>query len=117
MIAQIWVRVQDQNQGKHHKPKWPKFNCRPDLADDFYNERAAPRVDTDPELIVVPRWALLHEGPVVGGDVTMVAVLLEHVDLRLDLLLFLLRHIHHLDGGQLAGLDVAALIETQVDRL
>ena len=57
------------------------------------------------------RRALLNEGAVVGGDVAMVAVFLQHVDLRLDLLLFLLRHIHHLDGGQLARLDVTALMK------
>lgn len=34
--------------------------------------------------------ALLDEGSVVGGDVSVVRVLLQHVDLQLNLLLFVL---------------------------
>lgn len=56
---------------------------------------------------------LLDKGTVIRGDVAMVTVLLQHVDLCLDLLLFLLCHVHHLDGGQLARLNVTALVEAQ----
>ena len=41
------------------------------------------------------RRRLLDEGAVVGGDVAVVAVLLQHVDLQLDLLLLVLGHVHH----------------------
>lgn len=43
-----------------------------------------------PELVVVPRGALLDEGPVVGGDVAVVRVFFQHVDLLLDLFLLIL---------------------------
>lgn len=43
-----------------------------------------------PELIVYARRVLLDEGPVVGGDVAMVRVLLQHVDFLFDLLLLIL---------------------------
>lgn len=36
------------------------------------------------------RGALLDEGSVVGSDVSVVGVLLQHVDLQLDFLLFVL---------------------------
>lgn len=45
---------------------------------------------TDPQLVVVARRTLLDEGAVVGGDVSVVGVLLQHVDFQLDLLLFVL---------------------------
>jgi len=45
---------------------------------------------THPQLVVVAWRTLLDEGPVVGGDVPVVGVLLQHVDLQLDLLLFVL---------------------------
>ena len=39
--------------------------------------------------------ALLDEGPIVGGDVPVVRVLLQHVDLQLDLFLLVLeKHTH-----------------------
>ena len=38
---------------------------------------------------------LLDESPIVSCDVAMVAVLLQHVDLQLYLLLLILSHIHH----------------------
>ncbi len=41
------------------------------------------------------RWGFLDESPVVGGDITVVWVLLQHVDLQLDLLLLILCHVHH----------------------
>ena len=50
-------------------------------------------VGTYPELVVVSRGALLDEGPVVRGDVPVVGVLLQHVDLKFDLLLLVL-HTH-----------------------
>ena len=73
--------------------------------------------ETNPELIVMSWWALFNEGAIVGGDVAMVAVFLQHVDLCLDLLLLLFRHVHHLDGGQLACLDMTALVGKQVNHL
>ena len=57
-----------------------------------------------------PWRALLDEGAVVGGNVAVVRVLLEHVDLQLDLFLLVLRDIHHLDGGQLTRLGVTPLV-------
>ncbi len=45
------------------------------------------------------RRRLLDEGAVVGGNVPVVGVLLQHVDLQLDLLLFVLRHVHHCTQG------------------
>lgn len=68
---------------------------------------------THPELVIVTWRTLLDKGTVIRGDVAMVAVFLQHVDFRLDLLLFLLRHVHHLDGGQLARLHVTALVGAQ----
>lgn len=44
-----------------------------------------------PELIVNAGRVLLDEGAVVGGDVPVVAVLLQHVDLGFDLLFLVLR--------------------------
>lgn len=65
---------------------------------------------TDPKLVIVSWWTLLDKGTVVRGYVAVVAVFLQHVDFCFDLLLFLLRNIHHLDGSQLACLHVTALI-------
>lgn len=62
-----------------------------------------------PELVVVAGWTLLDEGAVVRGDVAVVTVLLQHVDLGLDLLLFLLGDVHHLYSGQLSRLHMAPL--------
>lgn len=69
---------------------------------------------THPQLVIVTWRTLLDKGTIVRGDVAMVTVLLQHVDLRLDLLLFLLCHVHHLYGGQLARLNVTALVGAQV---
>ena len=38
---------------------------------------------------------LLDESPIISCNVTVVAVLLQHVDLQLDLLLLILGHVHH----------------------
>lgn len=43
-----------------------------------------------PELVVVSRRALLDEGAIVGGDVAVVGVFLQHVDLQLYLLFLVL---------------------------
>ena len=51
---------------------------------------------THPELVVVSRGALLNESTVVGGYVPVVGILLQHVDLQLNLLLFILDR----KGGQ-----------------
>ncbi len=68
-----------------------------------------------PQLIVlVPAGRLLDERAVVGGNVSMMRELLQHVDLELDLLLFLLGHVHALDGGELARLGVTALVDLAV---
>ena len=48
------------------------------------------------------RW-LLDESPIVSCNVAVVAVLLQHVNLQLDLLLLILSHVHHW------GLDVECL--------
>lgn len=72
---------------------------------------------TDPELVVVSRWTLLHKGTVVRGDVAVVAVSFQHVDFCFDLLLFLLCDVHHLDGCQLARLHVTALTPEQFGSL
>lgn len=45
---------------------------------------------TYPELVVVSWWALLDESAIVGGDVPVVGVFLQHVDLQLNLLLLVL---------------------------
>lgn len=45
---------------------------------------------TDPELVIHAGWILLDEGTVVGGDVAMMRVFFQHVDLSFDLLLFIL---------------------------
>lgn len=45
---------------------------------------------THPELVVMSRWALLDEGAVVGGDVPVVGVFLQHIDLQFNLLLLVL---------------------------
>lgn len=50
-----------------------------------------PERASHPELVVIPRGALLDEGPVVGGDVAVVRVFFQHVDLLLDLFLLILR--------------------------
>jgi len=47
-------------------------------------------VKTDPELVIHARWVLLDEGTIVGGDVTMVGIFFQHVDLSFDLLLLIL---------------------------
>lgn len=54
-------------------------------------------------------WTLLDKGTVVRGYVAVVTVFLQHVDFGFDLLFFLFRDIHHLDGSQLARLHVTAL--------
>ena len=41
------------------------------------------------------RRGFLDESAVVGGDIPVVGVLLQHVDLQLDLLLLILCHVHH----------------------
>lgn len=45
---------------------------------------------THPQLVVHARRVLFNEGTIVGGDVLVVGVLLQHVDLGLDFFLFLL---------------------------
>lgn len=46
---------------------------------------------TDPELVIMAWWAFLDEGTIVGGNVSMVRVLLQHVDFQLNFLLFILQ--------------------------
>lgn len=46
---------------------------------------------TDPELVVVARWTFLDEGSVVGGDVSVMGVFLEHIYFKLNFLLFILQ--------------------------
>lgn len=46
---------------------------------------------TDPELVIMAWWTFLDEGSVVGGDVSMVRVLLQHVDFQFNFLLFILQ--------------------------
>lgn len=65
--------------------------------------------ETDPKLVIVSWWTLLDKGTVVRGYVAVVAVFFQHVDFSFDLLFFLLRDVHHLDGSQLARLHVTAL--------
>lgn len=43
-----------------------------------------------PELVIVPRGALLDEGSIVGGNVAVVRVFFQHVDLLLDLFFLIL---------------------------
>ena len=75
----------------------------------------AAELHHQPELVVVlARGSLLHKRAVVGGDVAVVRVLAQHVDLQLDLLLLLLAHLHDFDGGQLARLRVTALVHLAV---
>lgn len=59
-------------------------------------------------------WTLLDKGTIVCGYVAVVAVFLQHVYFCLDLLFLLLCDIHHLDGGQLAGLHMATLGKVNV---
>lgn len=66
-------------------------------------------VISHPELVVVAGWTLFDEGAVVRGDVAVVTVLLQHVDLGLNLLLFLLGDVHHLYSSQLSRLHMAPL--------
>lgn len=46
---------------------------------------------TDPELVIMAWWTFLDEGSVVGGNVSVVRVLLQHVDFQLNFLLFILQ--------------------------
>ncbi len=64
---------------------------------------------TDPELVVISGRTLLHEGSIVGGDVPVVTVLLQHVNLSFDFLLLFLSHIHDLYGCQLTRLNMTTL--------
>lgn len=88
---------------------------------------------TYPELVVISRGALLDEGSIVGGNIAVVRVFFQHVDLLFDLFLFVLgecedmspllcvltlplphdtpylRDIHDLDGSQLPSLDMPTL--------
>lgn len=95
-----------------------------DIRDSTLNNEALPQIippdrdnshHTDPEMVIMSRWALLDEGSVVGGDIAVMAVLLQHVDLSLDLFLFLLSHVHDLDCSQLACLHVTPLIKGRAD--
>lgn len=43
-----------------------------------------------PELVVMSRGTLLNESTVVGGYVSVVGVLLKHIDLQFNFLLFIL---------------------------
>lgn len=43
-----------------------------------------------PELVIVSRGALLNESPIVGGYVSVVGILLQHIDLQFNFLLFIL---------------------------
>lgn len=78
-----------------------------------YEYRRNVFVLAHPELVVVAGRTLLDEGAVVCGDVTVVTVLLQHVDLGLNLLLFLLGDVHHLYSSQLSCLHMAPLGETE----
>lgn len=51
---------------------------------------AGGRVISHPELIIVSRGALLDEGPIVSGDVSVVRIFFQHVDLLFDLFLLIL---------------------------
>lgn len=67
-----------------------------------------------PELVVLAGRTLVNESPEVGGNVSVVRVILQHVDLELDLLLLLLGHVHDLYCGQLARARVPALVHLAV---
>lgn len=73
------------------------------------HHRNVRSVISHPELVVVAGRTFLDKGTVVRGNVAVVTVLLQHVDLCLDLLLFLLGDIHHLYSSQLACLHMAPL--------
>lgn len=64
---------------------------------------------SNPKLVIMSWWTLFDKGTVVSGYVAMVTVFFQHVDFSFDLLFFLLCHIHHFDGSQLASLHVTAL--------
>lgn len=75
-------------------------NMRTDLLDLSTGPARAkldPFIDffiTDPQLVVDARRVLLHEGTVVGGDVAVVRVFLQHVDFRFDFLFLVLPEKH-----------------------
>ena len=95
-----------------------------DIRDNPLNNEALPQIippdrdnshHTDPEMVIMSRWALLDESSVVGGNIAVMAVLLQHVDLSLDLFLFFLCHVHYLDGSQLARLNMTPLNKGRVN--
>lgn len=45
----------------------------------------------DPELVIMSWWAFLDKSSIVGGDVAMVRIFLQHVNLQLDFFLFILK--------------------------
>ena len=49
-----------------------------------------PEDTSHPELVVISRGALLDEGPIVGGNVAVVRVFFQHVDLLFDLFFLVL---------------------------
>lgn len=58
--------------------------------DTSRREAAEKEQGTHPELVVDSWRVLLDESAIVGGDVGVVRVLLQHVNLLFDLLLFIL---------------------------
>lgn len=45
---------------------------------------------TNPELVVLSSRTFLNESSIIGGDVSVVGITLQHVDLQFDLLFFFL---------------------------
>ena len=68
----------------------------------------------EPQLIVFASGVLLYERPVVRGDVPVVRVFLQHVDLEFYLLLFVLVYVHDFYRGQLSGLRVPPLVDLSI---
>lgn len=73
---------------KPKREKWKVTVC----ADRIHLPNMQTRELTYPELVVYAGRVLLDEGSVVGGDVPVVAVLLQHVNFRFNLLFFILTH-------------------------
>lgn len=44
----------------------------------------------DPELVIMSWWALFDESSIVGGNIAMVRIFLQHINLQLDFFLFIL---------------------------
>lgn len=45
---------------------------------------------TYPQLVIVPWGALLNESTIVGGNVSVVGIFLQHIDLQFNFLLLVL---------------------------